>query len=303
MPYDNLCKYLSEKYPEQFACWILGQPQLAAVEVLKTELSIEPIRADSVTFLRTQEQILHLEFQVEVESNPPLPLRMLDYWVRLYRRYQRPITQVLIFLKPTAVPIPEEFRLGETQHRYQVLRLWEQDPEPLLEDAALLPLAVLARAETAEQLLGRVAEQVSMIKESAERRETSSYVQILAGLRFDKQIIRQMFQERIMRESVIYQEIMQEGLQEGIQKGLQQGLQEGLQQGQQQGLQQGLQQGKQEEAGSLVLRQLARRFGGVSSELADQIRQLSVSQLEDLGEALLDFTAIADLETWLQQHR
>ncbi len=65
MAFDNVCKYLSETYPERFATWLLGEnPE--TVEVLKTELSIEPIRADFVTFLRTQEQILHLEFQVEV---------------------------------------------------------------------------------------------------------------------------------------------------------------------------------------------------------------------------------------------
>ncbi|OLP19721.1 hypothetical protein BST81_04070 [Leptolyngbya sp. 'hensonii'] len=74
MSFDNVCKLLSEKYPDRFAAWILGYLP-PAVEVLKTELSIEPIRADSVIFLGLQEQILHLEFQVKLESDPPLPLR------------------------------------------------------------------------------------------------------------------------------------------------------------------------------------------------------------------------------------
>jgi predicted transposase YdaD len=83
MAFDNLCKLLAEKYPDRFASWLLGSPQIA-VEVLKTELSIEPIRADSVTFLQLQGRILHLEVQTKLESQSPLPLRMLDYWVRLY---------------------------------------------------------------------------------------------------------------------------------------------------------------------------------------------------------------------------
>jgi hypothetical protein len=53
MSYDNLTKLLAEKYPERFATWLLGAPQ-TNVEILKTELSIEPIRADSLTFLKTQ---------------------------------------------------------------------------------------------------------------------------------------------------------------------------------------------------------------------------------------------------------
>nr|WP_217523264.1 hypothetical protein [Pleurocapsa sp. PCC 7327] len=58
MSFDNLCKLLSEKYPANFANWILGTPQ-TTVQVLKTELSIEPIRADSVTFLQLQERLFY----------------------------------------------------------------------------------------------------------------------------------------------------------------------------------------------------------------------------------------------------
>ncbi|WP_446390131.1 hypothetical protein [Coleofasciculus sp. B1-GNL1-01] len=52
--------------------------------------------------------------------------------------------------------------------------------------------------------------------------------EILAGLRFEKALIRRFFREDIMRESVIYQDI--------------------------------LQQGRQQEALSLVMRQLNRRL-------------------------------------------
>lgn len=97
--FDNLCKLLSEKYPDRFASWILGTAP-TTIKVLKTELSIEPIRADSVTLLQTQEHIRHLEFQVKIESDPPLPLRMLDYWIRLYRLYRLPVTQVVVLLLP-----------------------------------------------------------------------------------------------------------------------------------------------------------------------------------------------------------
>jgi predicted transposase/invertase (TIGR01784 family) len=275
MPYDNICKYLSEKYPEHFAAWLLGQPA-APVEVLKTELSIEPIRADFVTFLRTQERILHLEFQVEVASAPPLPLRMLDYWVRLYRRYQLPITQVIVLLKATSVAVPEVFQVENTQHRYQILRMWEQDPAPLLQNTALLPLAPLCAAEDSTQLLSRIAEQVSKIETPTQRQEISTCTQFLAGLRFDKDVIRQLFREGIMRESVIYQEILQEGREEGREEG------------------------KQAEAIALIMRLLPRRIGTVEPELQERIQELSVPQLEDLAEALLDFSCATDLAVWLQ---
>jgi predicted transposase/invertase (TIGR01784 family) len=49
----------------------------------------------------------------------------------------------------------------------------------------------------------------------------------------------------------------------------------------------------------MVVRQLNRRLGEVPPQYLTQIQQLTVVQLEDLGEALLDFTTVADLDSWL----
>ena len=70
-----------------------------------------------------------------------------------------------------------------------------------------------------------------------------------------------------MQESVIYQSILQEG------------------------------------ALSLIQQQLNRKVGAVPDDLQAQIQTLSVTQLEELGEALLDFSQLADLVYWLQGHQ
>lgn len=75
-----------------------------------------------------------------------------------------------------------------------------------------------------------------------------------------------------MRESVIYQEIEQE-IRQRV---------------------------RQEEGASLVLRLLTRRLGQIAPEMRSQIQQLTVAQLEELGEALLDFSSVQDLTDWLQ---
>jgi hypothetical protein len=69
-----------------------------------------------------------------------------------------------------------------------------------------------------------------------------------------------------------------------------------------QGIQRGLEQGMQPGEATLVLRQLNRRLGQVTTSVEKQIRQLSVKQLEDLGEALLDFENEAHLLHWLSQN-
>ena len=119
---------------------------------------------------------------------------MLDYWVRLYRQYQRPIEQVVIFLKETAsdAAYTDQLLVGNTQHRYRVVRLWEQ-----------------------------VAAQIDMIEEPDYQRNISACVEVLASLKFDKNFMRQFLREELMRESPIYQEIIQEGVQQGLRQGKQ----------------------------------------------------------------------------------
>nr|WP_322664616.1 DUF4351 domain-containing protein [Dendronalium sp. ChiSLP03b]MDZ8208225.1 DUF4351 domain-containing protein [Dendronalium sp. ChiSLP03b] len=62
----------------------------------------------------------------------------------------------------------------------------------------------------------------------------------------------------------------------------------------------GLEIGREEGKRSLVLRQLNRRVGAIPDAMLSQFQALSLEQLEALGEALLDFNAIADLKEWLQ---
>lgn len=286
MSYDNVCKYLAETYPEAFVSWLLSV-EPTELQVLKTELSLEPIRADFVTFLQVDGQILHLEFQTSPESVPPLPFRMLDYSVRLKRQYQCDVEQVVLFLKPSNSPVvyTEEYSDRTTTHHYRVLRLWEQKPETFLKNPALLPFATLTQTDSPATLLQQVASAIDKIEPGDRRRDIAGCVEVIAGLKFDKDLIRQLLREEIMQESVIYQDILQKGQRQGRQEGLQEGRQEG----------------RQQEASSLVIRQLNRRLGVLNSELLSQISSLSIDQLETLAEDLLDFVTLEDLIAWLNK--
>jgi hypothetical protein len=52
---------------------------------------------------------------------------------------------------------------------------------------------------------------------------------------------------------------------------------------------------------SLVLRQLQRRFDQLTRSAEEKIRKLSLMQLEQLGEELLDFQSRKDLTAWLRR--
>ncbi len=66
--------------------------------------------------------------------------------------------------------------------------------------------------------------------------------------------------------------------------------------------QEGREEGRQEGEKSLILRQLTKRMGELSPEVRQNVENLSIEQLENLGEALLDFNSMVDLENWLEIH-
>jgi predicted transposase/invertase (TIGR01784 family) len=56
-----------------------------------------------------------------------------------------------------------------------------------------------------------------------------------------------------------------------------------------------------DEGRSLVLRQLARKFGTISPEIQAQVNSLTLDRVESLAEDLLDFTQMANLISWLDR--
>jgi hypothetical protein len=52
---------------------------------------------------------------------------------------------------------------------------------------------------------------------------------------------------------------------------------------------------------SLILHYLTHGVGELLAQLKSHIESLAIAQLEALGEALLDFSSLADLEAWLME--
>jgi predicted transposase/invertase (TIGR01784 family) len=86
-----------------------------------------------------------------------------------------------------------------------------------------------------------------------------------------------------LKQTRFYQEVKQEGREEGKKIGEQRG--------------------RQQEAANLVLRLLVRRLNQeLPEQTRSQIEFLTLIQLEQLTEALLDFTKLDDLLFWLEAH-
>ncbi|MTJ46506.1 DUF2887 domain-containing protein [Dolichospermum sp. UHCC 0259] len=130
------------------------------------------------------------------------------------------------------------------------------------QDTAPLAQAILNSAETEEELRRRLDLVEAILVNKFPQLSTKEILKMLNLKTAD------------VTQTRFYQEVFQEGQQEGRQEG---------------------------ETG-LVLRMLTKRYGLLSLAQQEQIRGLNIEQLESLGESLLDFTGIADLDAWLLAH-
>ncbi|NEO09042.1 Rpn family recombination-promoting nuclease/putative transposase [Moorena sp. SIO3I8] len=266
--FDNTCKFLAESFSEDFASWLLGEA-ITMTQLSPSELSLEPIRADALILLNSDDFVLHVEFQTQPDST--MAFRMADYRLRVFRRFpNKQMRQVVIYLTRSTSELVDQtaFEIPGTRHEFEVIRLWEQSTQPFLESTGLLPLAILTQTPDAAQTLRQVAARVETIAEIRIQSNVAACAGILAGLLLKRDLINQVLRTDIMQQSVIYQDIKDEGRHEGEQ--------------------------------SLILRLLARRIGEVSPEMRAQVQALSLPQLEALGEALLDFTKPDDLDEWMR---
>jgi predicted transposase/invertase (TIGR01784 family) len=243
--FDNTCKFLAESFPADFATWLLGEP-ITLTKLSPTELSLEPIRADSLILLDSAEIVLHAEFQTE--PDPTMGFRMADYHLRVSKRFpEKRMLQVVIYLKPTGSNLVYQnvYETEKMRHEFQVIRLWEQPTQPFLESTGLLPLAVLTQTPDKAQTLRQVAARVEAIPEMRVQSNVAASAGILAGLLLKRDFINQVLRKEIMQQSVIYQEWREEGEQAGEAR--------------------------------LILRLLTRRFGDVDLALRSQIQALTRS--------------------------
>jgi predicted transposase/invertase (TIGR01784 family) len=269
--YDNTCKFLAETFPSDFASWLLGRP-IALTKLEPSELSPEPIRADSVIFL----DILHLEFQTRTDD--AMAYRMANYWLRLYGKYPtKEIHQTVIYLKPTNSPLVYQtsFNSQKLNHDFNVIRLWEQPTEILQNYRGLLPLSVLSKTDDPTETLRETAKIIDNIEDRQVKNNVIAATAIISGLALNKEVIQHLLRSDIMKESVIYQDILLEGIVRGKAEGIVKGKAEGIVKG------------KAEERNQIALKMLG---SAMSADLVAQFTGLTIKQIEKLQKSATDST-------------
>lgn len=232
----------------------------------------------------------HIEIQGQEETH--FTERMFTYNYRLRDRYNRPIASLAVLGDERSTWRPrsytDELWGCRIQFDFPVVKLldyganWsdlENNPNPF----ALVVMAHLKAKETRSDDQERKAWKFSLTRRLYEQG-------------YERQDILNLYR------FIDWLLVLPEGLEREFQEDLQRFEQERQMQYVTSIERMAMQEGSKQEARSLVLRLLTRRVGSVPEFLQTQIEALSLAQLEDLGEALLEFSRPEDLESWLQAH-
>nr|WP_199329766.1 DUF4351 domain-containing protein [Leptolyngbya sp. FACHB-1624] len=276
--------------PTAWVQWVTQQPDVIAQEILGSDFQWVSRENDVLVkaYSPTQGEFLILN-ELQLRYNDKLPVRMRAYAALAEEKYSLPTYPVLINILPPAstVTILDRYEANfmglQSRQDYQVINLWEVEAAIVFEQSlnALLPFVPVLKNGGETTVVQRALNQ---LRGDQQLVELESLLAFFASFVLGSEVVRQIMRwdMAVLRESPWYQEILREGERLGEQRGKQEG--------------------RQEEGRSLILKQLARRVGALSPETTAQVEALSIEQLEELGEALLDFTQIEELTAWLDQN-
>ncbi len=229
--------------------------------------------------------LIHLEIQSQYESN--FAERIYVYNYRIYDRYRRKVASFIVLGDESPTWRPSEFGyelLGTTINiRFPIVKLldktqdWdalEANPNPFATVVMAHLKASQTRKNREERLRWKLYLTRRLYKQGYQRQDIINLFAFIDWvMTLPDNLETQFWTEVSQFEEEQQMPYITSVERLGIQKG----------------------------ETNLVLRQLNRRLGQVSESVCEQIRQLPLEKIEDVGEALLDFESEEDLLTWLAQ--
>ncbi|BBD57449.1 hypothetical protein NIES2109_02150 [Nostoc sp. HK-01] len=273
-------------FPDISAYWerdsIEFLPQEVFTDVTEGERKILDVAAKVAFRNQNTLFIIHTEHQSYSQTN--FNQRMFTYFARLHEKYALPIYPIVIYSHDTPLtPEPNSYRIDfpnkkVLEFNYDVVQLNQLRWQDFLNQRNPVASALIAKMRM--NIQERPIVKLTSLQLLANLELNPAQVQLISGF-IDTYLDLNAQEERIFQEQLASIEPQQE---ERVMQIVTSWMRQGIQQGE----------------AKLILRLLNRRLGEVNPQLQAQIQGLSSAELEDLGEALLDFTTTTDLEAWFE---
>jgi predicted transposase/invertase (TIGR01784 family) len=261
---------------------ILGEPTENAKDYQFTSVEVKEkaFRFDGIFMTDSVEKPIYF---VEVQFQPKPDF----YWeliaeINIYLNQFKPVQDwqgVALFGKRSLDVGELTAYQQELINSGRIKRIYLDELPPGSIGMGLIELIVSKEAQAPELVKTLMVRTKTEIENDREKQGIIELLETVLLSKFSqlsRQEIEAMFLVSDIKQTRVYQEAKQEGRQEGREEGKQNGEM------------------------ILLIRQLSKKFGKLKDIYIENINSLNIEQLEKLGEALLDFTDINDLETWLE---
>lgn len=246
--------------------------------------------ADLVVKAKTKEKesyfLIHIEAQAKRDEH--FGRRMLKYCVWLHEKYGLPVYPIALFTwsdtprweQPGTYTI-ESANFQSVRFEYRVVQLNRLDYRNFitLRNPVAVALTTKMRIEEHERL--DVAFECLV---NSQTQDLSPEGKNLLGF-FIRDYLK--IEESKIRDLYKKAERLEGEAREGVMRSLDSWTEYGIEQG------------RLQECVKIVLRQLAHRFGTLDESTAALLGNLSLQQMEQLAEDMLDFESISELDSWL----
>lgn len=232
--------------------------------------------------------LVHVEAQAQRQSD--FGRRMFTYFSRLHEKFALPVYPVAVFSydQPNRTE-PDEYvvRFPDLQvlaFRFRVVQLNRLDwrsfverPNPIA--AALMSKMRIEPSERPRVMAACLALLAQLELDSARGELISGFIGTYLRLTIEEE---RGFQAELEKFEPQRRERIMEIVTGWMEKGMEAGARQGKR--------------------DLILRQLRKRLGSLDLDIDAHINELSGEQLDQLAEAVLDFTSQFDLTAWLDAH-
>jgi hypothetical protein len=211
-------------------------------------------------------ELVHIELQST--NDPKMPLRMAEYYVRVYRQFGRFPRQVLLYVGEPPLAMSEELVSPHLDFHYRAVDIRQLDGDQLLDSARLSDnvIAILAQLRDQPTVVHRLVARIAGLP-AAERGEALSQLMILAGLRRLGKVVEQEARKMPILNSILDHEVLGREYKKGLQQG----------------------------ELTALRRQLEKRFGPIPSWADQKLATRSAAEIEELLLRVLDAHSLEEL--------
>jgi hypothetical protein len=252
----------------------------------------------SVRLMGGKDLWLLVHIEIQAESEDIFAKRMFLYNIRIFEYYDQPATSLAVLCDSTPNWRPNQYSLAApgTRHNFEfsTVKILDYQNQWAELEQSKNPFATVVMAHLKTQKTKRKAKERKNWKLHLIRR--------LYELGWQETDIRNLYRFIdwvMLLPSKLEREFWQE-LKQFEQERQMSYITTGERIGYERGREDGKEEGKVEEGKRLILRQLQKRVGVLPEKVLTSVQSLGVTQLEELSEALLDFTGIDDLLHWLE---